>query len=603
MDPIPRTTKPPRLRRGAVSRMGIAFLAAILVVPVAAWQFLPGLSGKAEVDAPMLHLVEKGNFVHDITERGTVESASNIEVRCQVQAQGSAGTRILEIVPEGTYVKEGDLVCRLDSSALENDSLKQESVVENANAAKIQAESDHETAVKALDEYVEGKFKIDSAQIEADLAVANENARRAQETVRYSTQLLEKGYITQLQLDADKFAAEKAASDKKSADLKKLVLETYTKQKMLVQLKADINSTKAKLKAQENTWKLEVARLNLIKDQIAKCEIRAPANGQVVYANNTERYGGTEIIIEEGAVVRERQVIVRLPDPKRMQVKAKINESKIAAVQEGQTAVIRLDALPDQEFQGIVRKVNEYPVQGGWLSANIKEYETTVEILGSPTGLRPGLNAEVRVRVAQLPDVVQLPVQAVLSQGDRTFCFVRADDDWELRQIEVGDTNDKTIVVKKDLQPGETVALNAASLREEYDLPEAPAQPESKIQLASSEGTAPPVREAGEKRDAKPGDARRGPADKGPPEGRKRRSDRPDAGKGDPAAAAGQMFAQLDKDSDGRLTKSDLPESLRARMATVDTNNDGFIDRQEWNAAARTFAAGARERKPNTRGG
>jgi len=603
MDRIPRTTKPRGMRRGAVSRLGMAFLAAILVVPVAAWQFLPGLSGKAEDDAPMVHVVEKGLFIHDITERGTVESASNIEVRCQVQAQGAAVTRILEIVPEGTYVKEGELICRLDSSALENDSLKQESVVENANAAKIQAESDHETAVKALDEYVEGKFKIDSAQIEADLAVAEENARRAQETVRYSTQLLEKGYITQLQLDADTFAAKKAASDKKSADLKKLVLETYTKQKMLVQLKADINSTQAKLKAQENTWKLEVARLNLIKDQIAKCEVRAPANGQVVYANNTERYGGTEIIIEEGAVVRERQVIVRLPDPKRMQVKAKINESKIAAVQEGQSAVIRLDALPDQELQGIVRKVNEYPVQGGWLSANIKEYETTVEILGTPTGLRPGLNAEVRVRVAQLPDGVQIPVQAILAQGDRTFSFFRANDDGELRQIEVGSTNDKMIVVKKNLQPGDTVALNAAALREEYDLPETPAKPEAKILLASSEDASPPVREAGQKRDAMPGDAGRGPAGNGEPQGRKRRSGPPDAAKGDFAAVSGQMFAQLDKDGDGRIAKSDLPGPLQARMATADTNKDGFIDRQEWSAAARTYAAEARERKPNARGG
>jgi multidrug resistance efflux pump len=579
-------------------------MAAFLVLPVVAWRFLPGGSNNADPDAPMLHVVEKGDFVHDIAERGAVESASNIEVRCQVQAQNSAGTRILEVVAEGTYVKEGDMICRLDSSALENDRLKQMSVVENANAAKIQAESDHETAAKSLDEYLKGKYEIDKAQILADLQVAEENERRAKDTVRYSKQLLEKGYITKLQLDADEFALKKAETDKRSADLKKEVLDKYTKEKMLVQLKADINSTEAKLKAQVNTWELEKQRLKLIEEQIAKCMVLAPANGQVVYANNTERMGGQEIIIEEGAVVRERQVLVRLPDPKRMQVKAKINESKIATVREGQTAVIRLDALPDQELDGIVRKVNEYPVQGGWLSANIKEYETTVEILGSPTGLRPGLNAEVRIRVAQLANVVQIPVQAILAQGDRTFCFVRARDDWELRQVEVGSTNDKTIVVKKNLESGETVALNAASLRELYDLPEAPAKPQPKVLLASAEPGASPGGGAGEKREGKPGDATgAAAAPGGPREDRKRRAGPPGADKSDPAAVADQTFRQLDKDSDGRLSKADLSEPMRARFAAMDKNGDGFIDRQEWTAAMRTVAVDARERKPRTRGG
>jgi hypothetical protein len=312
-------------------------------------------------------------------------------------------------------------------------------------------------------------------------------------------------------------------------------------------------------------------------------------------------------------VVRERQVIVRLPDPKRMQVKAKINESKIAAVKEGQTAVIRLDALPDQELQGIVRKVNEYPVQGGWLSANIKEYETIIEILGSPTGLRPGLNAEARIRVAQFPDAVQIPVQAVLTHGERHFCFVRAGDDWDIREIEVGNTNDKTIVVEENLAPGETVALNAASLRELYDFPQTPAQPQAKVMLASAESGDSGKAEAGEKRGAGPRDATRAVAADGPREDRKGRGGPREDGKGragspgsdkaDSVAAANQTFRQLDKDGDGKLAKDDLPESMQARFAAIDTNGDGFVDRQEWTAAMRAVAIDARERKPRTRGG
>jgi multidrug resistance efflux pump len=603
MERIPKSKRAFLRRRGAASRLMVLVLAGLLASPLVAWRLLPGLSSDSPADLPMLHVVEQGEFTHEITERGSVESASNIEVRCEVQAQNSAGTRILEVVPEGTYVKTGDQICRLDSSALENDELKQKSVVENANAAMIQAESDHKTAQKTLDEYLLGKYKIDRAQIDAALAVAEEDARRAADNVRFSKQLLEKGYITKLQLQADEFAAKKAETDLKAAELKLDVLDKYTKAKTKIQLEADIKSTAAKYEAQKNTWELEVQRLELIKKQIVKCKVVAPANGQVVYANNTERYGGNEIIIEEGAVVRERQVIVRLPDPKRMQVKARINESKIALVKENQPTAIRLDALPDEELQGIVRKVNEYPVQGGWWAANIKEYETTVEILGSPEGLRPGLNAEVRIRVAHLPSVVQIPVQSVLTQGEKHYCFVRKDNDFELREIEIGNTNDKMIVVKSNVAAGESVAVNASSLREQYELPDLPAPSQAKIMLAANEGTAAPSPKANEKPAVKGPDSKRALAGGPPPDEKKRRPDSPEAGKADSAALAAQRFQELDKNGDGRLSKDEIPAAMQDRAGAADANRDGYVDRREWLAAAQALAVRGPERKPKTRGG
>ncbi len=606
MDRITNAARAPRNRVGLTIRLVAMVLSVLMVFLFVAWRFLPGMSRGASDDMPMLHVVEKSEFVHDITERGSVESASNIEVRCEVQAQNSAGTRILEIVPEGTNVKAGDVICKLDSSALENDRLKQTSVVENANAAMIQADSDHQTAVKALDEYLKGKYKIEKAQIEGEIDQAKEASRRAEENVRYSKRLMEKGYITQMQLQADEFAATKAASDRKAAELKLTVLDDYTRKKTEVQLNADIKSTAAKFEAQKSTWQLEKQRLELIVKQIEKCTITAPANGQVVYANNTERFGGQEIIIEEGAVVRERQVIVRLPDPNRMQVKARINESKIALVRENQPAIIRLDALPDQDLQGVVRKVNEYPVQGGWWAANIKEYETTVEILGSPAGLRPGLNAEVRIRVAHLPDVVQVPVQAVLTHGDKHYCFVRKNDDWEPREVAVGITNDKMLVVTGNLQSSETVAVNAASLRDDYELPPLAPTPPSKFMLAAN----------------LPSDAASGKAEAVPPggperpgaKGRPREAGQPGPSPGnvaaqtpgkkrDPLAMAAEKFKELDKDGDGRLSKSEVPEPMRAQFTTADKNSDGYIDRQEWLAAMPRVAASGPGQKPKTRGG
>jgi hypothetical protein len=64
--------------------------------------------------------------------------------------------------------------------------------------------------------------------------------------------------------------------------------------------------------------------------------VLSPSDGQVVYANDERR----SIVIEEGAIIRDNQVVVRLPDIKNMEVAVRINESHINRIQLGQSARI-----------------------------------------------------------------------------------------------------------------------------------------------------------------------------------------------------------------------------------------------------------------------
>ncbi len=348
-------------RRAFLSRGLLIALALLLAVPAIVWSMRPSLPWTSEEALPTMQAVERGEFVHDITERGNVESASNVEIRCEVQALGSAGTRILEIIPEGSYVQAGDVLIKLDSSSLETDRMKQQITAENSKALLIQATNDHTMAIKGRDEYLKGKYSLDRQAILSELLLAQENRRRAEDYLDYSKKLFAKGYMTKVQLEADGFSRTKYQTDEKAAQLKLDVLDNYTKIKTMAQLESDINTTRAKLEAQRYSHELDQQRLHLIENQIAKCIIKAPQPGQVVYANNTNQRYGAETIIEEGALVRERQVLIRLPDPKRMQVNAKINEAKIAQVKVGDSAIIHLDAFADVELTGMVQTVNEYP--------------------------------------------------------------------------------------------------------------------------------------------------------------------------------------------------------------------------------------------------
>jgi HlyD family secretion protein len=441
-----------------------------------AWSFFPNFSHRPEEDDTLTCEAQRGNFIHEISERGNVESASNVEVRCEVQAQNSAGTRILEVIPEGSYVQKGDLLCKLDDSALKIDAMKQQSAFHTSEAALIQAQNEHEIAKIALDEYRLGKLRLEKEQAESDIFKAEEAVKRSKDYARHSEKLEARGYISKVTMQADLMLEKQAQEDSKVATTKKLVLLDYTSKKMEKQLDSDIRTTKAKSAAQEATHSLDKDRLAQIKAQIDKCTIRAPEPGQVVYANNNEqRYGGQETIIEEGATVRERQVLFKLPDPKRMQVKAKVNESKIALVREKQTVLIRLDAFPDLELTGVVQKVNEYPAASSWWGSNIKEYETVIAIQDSPVALKPGLTAEVRICVASQLDVVTVPVLSVLEHGGKHYCMRSTAAGWEPHEVTIGLSNDSRVVIREGLEPGDMVARSASSLREQVTLPELPA--------------------------------------------------------------------------------------------------------------------------------
>jgi HlyD family secretion protein len=453
-------------RRGAARWKWLLLLAIVGgAAGVGLWQFAPG-QWKTVEQAPLVGEVVIGKFVHQIVERGDVQSSSNVDVRCEVQMRNgnqSAGVAILEIVPEGTVVDEGDFLVRLDDSTLQNDLTLQELDTNASQAAVIQAETAVETARLTLQEYESGVFKQELEQMQSEKFVAEENYRRAVEYLKYSERLADKGYVTPIQLEADKFAVQKAQKENDVVDTKIRVLNNFTKQKMLKQLEAALRTAEAALQAQLENHSVETGRLERIKQQIARCIIKAPSPGQVVYANDsaTNTRGADEgAPIQEGRLVRERQVMIRLPNPKRMQVVAKVNESRIDLVRPGMRAKVSIDALPGMELEGRVRRVSEYPLQQfNNYTAHIKEYATEIEIISPPEGIRPGMTAQAAVVVEEREHATQVPLQAVFEREGRYYCLVNEADGVQARQLQLGPTNDKHVVVETGLTGGEQVVV------------------------------------------------------------------------------------------------------------------------------------------------
>ena len=529
----------------------------------------------------VLHQVESGPFDHIVLEQGEIESSSNNEVKCEVKGRGGSGTPILNVIAEGTFVKKGDKLCQLDSSALEQDAKNQRIVVSTAESTVISSEALVSKAAIAKQEYLEGTYQTERKAILSEIALAQQGLRKSELSLQSAERLAAKGTLKALQIESEEFAVQNAKSTLESAEARLMVLDKLTKEKMLVQLNSDIETAAAKLSSDQNTFSEEKDKLEEIRNQIKACTIYAPADGQVVFANKFGGRGGGDFIVEPGALVREQQTIFLLPDPSKMQVKAKVNESRITLIREGMPVKINVGAAAN-ELLGRVTKVNKYAEPGNWFGTSAKEYAVFVQILNPPEEIRTGMTAETRIFVEQLPDVLQLPVHAVYESKKHHFVLIKDGDEWKTNEITLGATNEKFVTVKEGVNKDDVVVLDPRNHLDKMQIPEIE-EVDDREKLAKIAAESPKMVRT-------PGDETSGgrPATAGGPGA---------AGGGMPSAdvIVTAIFGRLDKNNDGKLTKDEVAgdDRMAAGFAESDTNQDGSIDKAEMTAGMRKrMAAG-----------
>lgn len=459
--------------------IGIFVLAATGAIGGVLYSKRPGESVEAITRRPTV-----GEFVHDIVERGDVESSSNVELRCEVAS--SEGVRILEIAPEGTAVQAGDVVVQLDDSTLRKELTSQKIAVNSADASYSKARNELDAATIARKEYELGTFVQEEQKLQSELFVAEENSRRAENFYTHSQKLAARGYITDSQLQSDKFSVQKFAKDLEAAQTKLLVLREYTRPKTLKKHDSDIKTAEATVVAERSKHEIELEKLANLEAQLERCVIKAPVAGQVVY-NNQNRWRDDEFTIRKGNRVRERQVIIKLPDQGKMQVKAKIGEARVNRVKPGMTAVIRIEALRGVELTGKVQTVSAYASDENWFNPNTKEYDAIITVDNPPPVLKPGMSSQVSIRVETQSEALQVPIQSVVERSGKHYTILRtAAGQLQLRELLIGSINDKFIVVKDGLAATDEVLMNPRAHLARVGLPESePSSP-----TASPDGNA-----------------------------------------------------------------------------------------------------------------
>ena len=140
-------TQPNKKRSRSVLLLGAAALAAT----IGAVTYF-SVSGNT-VQQSATFEAKRGDFLISVVVGGTIEAVNEVVIRSEVEGT----SRIIFIVPEGSYVRKGDLVVELDSSAAQDAVNQQQINVEKAEFALIQAKQ---------------QLDIQRSVVESDIAAA-----------------------------------------------------------------------------------------------------------------------------------------------------------------------------------------------------------------------------------------------------------------------------------------------------------------------------------------------------------------------------------------------------------------------------------------------
>ncbi len=543
-------------------------------------------------------------------------------------------------VRKGDYLA-GDVVCELDSSVLVEKEKEQQIKLTTARAnlekadknIQIQETTNESNVAKAklaeqLAELDYEKYTAEGGDYQQAANTLNGEIKKFEEEVALNQEdyervrdLAKSGYtpLNLLESARIKVASSRISLTQKKGEMG--VLQKYTKlrtESELKQLKEDTKreTIRAKLEgeaamalqkadydAAKLTEAVEAEKLEMLERQIKASRLVASQAGEVVYAS--QRSSRSEpVVIEEGATVRERQAIINLPDLEMMKIDARIHESKISRVMVGQPVEIEIDALPAEPFRGKLQSVSSVPVPGSWPNTDLKEYQAVIEIQDSPEKVRklkPGMTAEVRIIVEdRKEDVLQIPVQSVLSFSGHFYTYVASVKGAERREIKVGDANDEYMEILDGVAVGEKVVMSPRThFSKELSELEARLSADNEANRPRmdtprrGDGEAGPAGEAGggggPRAGKGPGGEGRGPGGAGGPRG-------PAAGGGGGPAAGGPggggfdpkaIFERQDANKDGFITKdeSSRPEGFDR----MDANSDGKISLEEMTEAFRQF--------------
>ena len=461
----------------------------VVIIGLAVVMLQLGATQPESVETPMIQVINKS---FDITVRsiGVLDAGqAHMVVSTLKGGQG----KIIDLVDDGSWVKKGDALVRLDPTPFEEEIQSLEGDIKRLMAAV--------DAKKQL-------FEWEKNQVIRELSTAE--FKVAQAKLEFSTFKNGEGPLQLIQYreEMDKIDKERKRYHRYLNDLKKLSTEGFDHpgemakaEQELVLLKEKFNTAKKKVDSYQkhlfpsileklksgidqaeieleqtkkgSVYKIAQAKSSLNEVQAAfenhnkrlenarkklfKTVINAPSDG-IVILYETYR-DGQKRKPRVGDTVLQNQPILYLPDISTMIVKTRVREVDLHKVTIGQACDLTVEAYPDKKIKGHIAFIGALAAETGEQEKGAKYFQMTIKLTTADSDLRPGMTARVSILAAQIKNALILPVHSIFQNLDQEFCFRYEGGVYKKVIVETGRENEDFVEIVSGVHEGDWVSI------------------------------------------------------------------------------------------------------------------------------------------------
>jgi HlyD family secretion protein len=231
----------------------------------------------------------------------------------------------------------------------------------------------------------------------------------------------------------------------RSAEIKKANAQLVSDEQ-LEQLKTATEVQQALQEAAVHQTEQSAAQLKDAQSSLAKTTILAPMSGRV-----------TRLAVEQGETAvpgtfnKDAATLLTISDMSVLETKVKVDETDVARIELGDSAIVQIDAFPDTTFLGKVTKISNSSVKAAATSSQgsadqAVDYEVTIQLVNPPKDTRPDFSATAKVVTDARSQALSIPIIALTVRENEKL------DNNDTSAVALGRTTNTKQVGKKDVE-------------------------------------------------------------------------------------------------------------------------------------------------------
>jgi HlyD family secretion protein len=358
----------------------------VLVVATGVWGYFY-VQSRGSAQQYRLARIERGPLTAAVSATGNLNAVITVQVGSQVSGQ------IKELLVDfNSVVRKGQVIARIDPETFEAKVNQARAELESARAAVVNQQAQVERA------------RADVENARAAQAEARAQTARAQvAVVDTKRDLGRKGELSRRELIArSDLDSAQAAYDSAEATLDAARAKEQSAAAGVGSAQAQLRVADAQLESARAQVKQKEAALRQAQVDLDHTTIRAPVDGVVVSRQ-------VDVGQTVAASLQAPVLFTIAQDLTKMQVETSVDEADIGRIHLDGPATFTVDAFPGDTFSGRVVQIRK----AAQIVQNVVTY-TVVVAVGNPEGrLLPGMTANVKVVVAEKPNVLKVPNAAL----------------------------------------------------------------------------------------------------------------------------------------------------------------------------------------------